>query len=116
MEIAISLMIVAVALYWIAWEIRETRRLHERTGLGVLTTEVRKVAILYSRYLKRYYPNVLKSNVPRDTIWESSTVEMSPEKFKELKYRTRMTPNEAAAYYEQQAAERLEKAGKQGVA
>lgn len=36
-----------------------------------------------------------------------SVVEMSPQKFKELPYRKRMTPAEAAIYYEKKNEERM---------
>ncbi len=36
----------------------------------------------------------------------ATNIEMSPEKFTELRYRTRMTPGEAAAHYEAEALKR----------
>ena len=58
-------------------------------------------------------PEPERPNVPRATYEGASVIEMSPEKFKELRYRTRMTPNEAAAYYEARAMERAEAAMKE---
>lgn len=49
-------------------------------------------------------------NVPRETIPQ---IEVTPEKFQEMKYRKRMTPAEASAHYEKLNNERAKKAAQE---
>lgn len=48
-----------------------------------------------------------KIHPQKDVAGEPSIIEMSPEKFKELPYRKRMTPAEAAIWYEKKNEERI---------
>lgn len=100
-------------LIWIALELHFMRVDAEKSGVPALTAEVRALVVISTRYLRRFYPQVLSGHdVSRGTSEEKppvASVEMTPEKFKELRYRTRLTPEEAAAAYEEKARVRMEK-------